>query len=58
MKYIKGTTNIGLWYPKCILCDLVIYSDSYYVGCKTDEKITSGTCHLLGNSLVSWSCKK
>ncbi|XP_058749779.1 uncharacterized mitochondrial protein AtMg00810-like [Vicia villosa] len=29
-----------------------------YRGCKSDRKSTSGTCHILGNALVSWSCKK
>ncbi|XP_050875851.1 uncharacterized mitochondrial protein AtMg00810-like [Lathyrus oleraceus] len=43
MKYLKGMTNVGLWYPK---------------GCKTDRKSTSGTCHILRNALVSWACKK
>lgn len=58
MKYLKGTPNVGLWYPKGSLCELVGYSDSDYAGCKTDRKSTSGTCHILGNALVSWSCKK
>lgn len=58
MKYLKGTTNIDLWYPKGIICDLLGYSDSDYVGCKIDQKSTSETCHILGNALVSWSCKK
>ncbi|XP_050888753.1 secreted RxLR effector protein 161-like [Lathyrus oleraceus] len=58
MKYLKGTTNIGLWYPKGSMCDLVGFSYSDYAGCKTDCKSTSGTCHILGNALVSWSCKK
>uniref|UniRef100_A0A3Q7XZQ9 Uncharacterized protein LOC113786557 n=1 Tax=Cicer arietinum TaxID=3827 RepID=A0A3Q7XZQ9_CICAR len=58
MKYLKGTTNVGLWYPKGSICSLVGYSDSDYAGCKTDRKSTSGTCHVLGNALVSWSCKK
>ncbi|XP_050901784.1 uncharacterized mitochondrial protein AtMg00810-like [Lathyrus oleraceus] len=43
MKYLKGTSNVGLWYPK---------------GCKTDRKSTSGTCYIFGNALVSWPCKK
>ncbi|XP_050896533.1 uncharacterized mitochondrial protein AtMg00810-like [Lathyrus oleraceus] len=43
MKYLKGTTNVGLWYPK---------------GSKADQKSTSGTCHILGNALVSLACKK
>lgn len=37
---------------------LVGYSYSDYAGCKTDRKSASGTCHILGNALVSWSSKK
>lgn len=58
MKYLKGTTKIGLWYLKGSVCDLIDYSDSDYAGCKTDRKSTSNTCHILGNALVSWSCKR
>ncbi|XP_050889504.1 secreted RxLR effector protein 161-like [Lathyrus oleraceus] len=58
MKYLKGTTNVGLWYPKGSICNLVGYSNSGYVGSKIDRKSTSGTCHILGNALVSWACKK
>jgi hypothetical protein len=38
--------------------DLVSYSDANFVGCKIDRKNTSGTCHFLGHSLVSWFSKK
>ncbi|XP_050902041.1 secreted RxLR effector protein 161-like [Lathyrus oleraceus] len=58
MKYLKGTTNVGLWYPKGSICNLVGYSDADYAGSKTDRKNTSGTCHILRNELVSWACKK
>ncbi|XP_050914986.1 secreted RxLR effector protein 161-like [Lathyrus oleraceus] len=58
MKYLKGTTNVGLWYPKGSIYNLVGHSDIDYVGSKTDRKSTSGTCHILGNALVSWACKK
>ncbi|XP_050890069.1 secreted RxLR effector protein 161-like [Lathyrus oleraceus] len=58
MKYLKGTTNVGLWYPKGIICNLVGYSDADYTRSKTDRKSTSSTCHILGNALVSWACKK
>ena len=37
MKYLKGTTNVGLWYPKGSICNLVGYFDAYYAGCKTDR---------------------
>ncbi|XP_050908933.1 uncharacterized mitochondrial protein AtMg00810-like [Lathyrus oleraceus] len=58
MKYLKGKTNIGLWYPKGSICNLVGYSEADYAGSKTDRKSISGTCHILGNALVSWACKK
>ncbi|XP_052116475.1 secreted RxLR effector protein 161-like [Arachis duranensis] len=58
MKYLIGTLNVGLWYPKGSTCDLIGYFDSDFAGCKLDRKSTSGTCHLLGNSLVSWHSKK
>ena len=58
LKYLKHTQNIGLWYPKGAKFELVGYSGSDYAGCKIERKSTSGTCQLLGTSLVSWSSKK
>ena len=52
------TQNVGLWYPKGAKFELVGYSDLDYAGCKVERKSTSGTCQLLGRSLVSWSSKK
>jgi hypothetical protein len=57
-RYLKHTPNVGLWYPKGATFDLIGYSDSDYVGCQIDRKSTSGGCHLLGRSLVSWTSKK
>ena len=37
---------------------MIGYSDSDYAGCKVERKSMSGTCQLLGRSLVSWSSKK
>lgn len=34
------------------------FSDSDFAGCRLDRKSTSGTCHFLGTSLVSWSSRK
>jgi hypothetical protein len=58
LRYLKHTPNVGLWYPKGSQFELIGYSDSDYAGCKVDRKSTSGTCQLLGRSLVSWSSKK
>jgi hypothetical protein len=58
MKYLKGTSNVGLWYPKGSICSLVGFFDADYAGCKIDKKSMSGTRHIFGNALVSRSCKK
>jgi len=58
LKYLKGTTIVGLWYPSHSPIHLVGYSDSDFVGCKLDRKSTSGTCHRLSSSLISWHNKK
>nr|KYP43554.1 hypothetical protein KK1_034981 [Cajanus cajan] len=34
LKYLKGTTNVGLWYPKGVSLSLIGYSDSDYAGCR------------------------
>ncbi|WVZ63472.1 hypothetical protein U9M48_013099 [Paspalum notatum var. saurae] len=34
------------------------FSDADHLGCRIDRKSTSGTCQLLGTSLVSWSSRK
>ena len=57
-KYLKGTPNLGIWYPKGTGPDLNGYTDSDFAGCKIDWKSTSGSCQFLGRRLVSWYCKK
>jgi hypothetical protein len=55
MRYLVLTPNLGLWYPKGSLFELIGYSDVDYVRCKVVRKSTSGTCQFLGWSLVSRS---
>jgi len=42
LKYLKGTTNVGIWYPSYSLIHLIGYSNSDFAGCKLDLKGTSG----------------
>ena len=58
LRYLKGTINLGLWYPKGVPFNLVCFSDSDYAGHLVDRKSTSGTCQFLGGCLVSWFSKK
>ncbi|GKA74029.1 retrovirus-related pol polyprotein from transposon TNT 1-94, partial [Tanacetum coccineum] len=56
-RYLKGTPNLGLWYPKGSGFDLKAYSNSDYAGCNLDKKSTSGGCQILRGKLVCWSAK-
>jgi len=58
LKYLKGTTNVGLWYPNESNIVFSGFSDYDYARCKLDRKSINGTCHLLGSSLISWNSKK
>ena len=57
-RYLKGTPNLGIWYPRDSGFDLIGYSDADYAGCRIDRKSTTDTCHCIGNKLVSWFIKK
>ena len=58
LKYLLGTIDVGLWYPRNVAFNLAGYSDADFVGSLLDRKSTSGTCQFLGSSLVSWFSKK
>ncbi|GJR82666.1 retrovirus-related pol polyprotein from transposon TNT 1-94 [Tanacetum coccineum] len=51
-RYLKGTPNLSLWYPKGPGFDLKAYSDSDYAGYKLDRKSTSGGCQILEEKLI------
>ncbi|GJZ12617.1 hypothetical protein Tco_0547847 [Tanacetum coccineum] len=40
-RYIKGTTHLGLWYPKGTGIETAVYADSDHVGDYVDRKSTS-----------------
>ncbi|KAI3685606.1 hypothetical protein L6452_34856 [Arctium lappa] len=58
LRFLKGTTELGLWYPKGSSVDLTAYTNADHAGCKLDRKSTSGSCQFLGDKLVSWTSKK
>ncbi|KAK6149332.1 hypothetical protein DH2020_016857 [Rehmannia glutinosa] len=57
-RYLKGTIQYGLFYPKNENFYLKGYSDSDYAGNIDDRKSTSGSCQFIGDCLVSWFSKK
>lgn len=58
MKYISGTLDFGLWYPRHNDFTLTTYIDADWAGCPDDRKSTSGGALFLGGRLVAWHSKK
>ncbi|KAJ9544501.1 hypothetical protein OSB04_024208 [Centaurea solstitialis] len=58
LRYLKGTPDFGLCYPKDLGFELIAYIDSDHAGCKLNRKSTSGACQFLRDKLVSWSSRK
>ncbi|GJR94057.1 retrovirus-related pol polyprotein from transposon TNT 1-94 [Tanacetum coccineum] len=56
--YLKGTINMGLWYPKDNAMSLTAYADADHVGCQYSRRSTSGSAQFLRDRLVSWSSRK
>ncbi|GKA07871.1 retrovirus-related pol polyprotein from transposon TNT 1-94 [Tanacetum coccineum] len=52
-RYIKGTTHLGLWYPKGTGVETIVYADSDHMGDYVDRKSTSGVCTFMGCCLTS-----
>ncbi|GKE12717.1 hypothetical protein Tco_1416268 [Tanacetum coccineum] len=57
-RYLRGTINWGLWYPKDTAMALTAYEDADHAGCQETRRSTSGSAQFLGDKLVSWSSKK
>nr|GEU33366.1 copia protein [Tanacetum cinerariifolium] len=57
-RYIKGTTHLGLWYPKGSGIEIIVYADSDHAGDYVDHKSTSGVWTFIGCCLTSWFSKK
>nr|GEV51655.1 retrovirus-related Pol polyprotein from transposon TNT 1-94 [Tanacetum cinerariifolium] len=58
LRYLRGTINMGLWYPNDSGFELIAFSDADHVGCIDTRKSTSGGIQFLGDKLVSWTSKK
>ncbi|GKD46838.1 hypothetical protein Tco_1271483, partial [Tanacetum coccineum] len=43
-RYIRGTSHLGLWYPKGTEIEIVVYADSDHAGDYVDRKSTSSVC--------------
>nr|GEW31844.1 hypothetical protein [Tanacetum cinerariifolium] len=57
-RYLKGTTNMGLWYSNDTDMSLTAYADADHAGCQDTKRSTSGSTQFLGEKLLSWLSKK
>ncbi|GJZ00567.1 hypothetical protein Tco_0517996 [Tanacetum coccineum] len=53
-RYLQGTINWGLWYPKDTAMALMAYADADHVGCQDTIRSTSGSAQFLGDKLILW----
>nr|GEX88191.1 retrovirus-related Pol polyprotein from transposon TNT 1-94 [Tanacetum cinerariifolium] len=57
-RYLRGTVNWGLWYPKDSSVALIAFVDADYAGCQDTRCSTYGSLQFLGEMLINWSSKR
>ncbi|GKG11835.1 hypothetical protein Tco_0346072, partial [Tanacetum coccineum] len=57
-RYLKGTINMGLWYPKNNTMSLPAYANRILPDVRISEGVPRESAQFLGDRLVSWSSKK
>jgi len=58
IRYLKGSSTCGLFFPKASSLQLMAYSDVDWAICSDTRRSTTGWCMFLGDALISWKCKK
>ncbi|GJT84767.1 retrovirus-related pol polyprotein from transposon TNT 1-94 [Tanacetum coccineum] len=51
-RYIRGTSHLGLWYPKGTGIETIVYADSDHAGDYVDRKSTSGVWKAMSTSTM------
>jgi len=58
LRYLKGTTELGIYYKKEGNTKVMAYTDSDFARDIDDRRNTSGYVFLLSSGAISWSSKK
>jgi hypothetical protein len=54
LRYLKGTQNLGLWYPKNGHLTMVGYVDNGYMSNPHNAKSHTSFVFLCGSATISW----
>ncbi|KAL0367257.1 UNVERIFIED_CONTAM: Retrovirus-related Pol polyprotein from transposon RE1 [Sesamum radiatum] len=57
VRYLKGCTSIGLFFPSQNSFELKAFSDADWAACTDSRRSLTGFCIFLGDALVSWKTK-
>nr|GEW30642.1 hypothetical protein [Tanacetum cinerariifolium] len=57
-RYLRGTVNQGLWYPKDSSIAITAFADTDHAGCQDTCRSTSGSLQFLGDRLIIKKTKK
>ena len=58
LRYLRGTSQYGLWYRKIEGVKLQGFKDADWAGSPSNRKIASGGIFNLGLAAVSWYSRK
>ncbi|GKD28342.1 ribonuclease H-like domain-containing protein [Tanacetum coccineum] len=58
LRYLRGTTDLGLQLFRSTTSQLIAYSDADWAGCPATRRSTSVYCVFLGDNLMTWSSKR
>ncbi|GJU07204.1 ribonuclease H-like domain-containing protein [Tanacetum coccineum] len=58
LRYLRGTTDLGLQLLRSTTSQLIAYSDADWAGCPATRRSTSGYYVFLGDNLLTWSSKR
>nr|XP_016436848.1 PREDICTED: uncharacterized protein LOC107762959 [Nicotiana tabacum] len=58
LRYLKGTSEVGVFFSNYHALSLSIYCDSDWAACLDTKRSVSGFCILMGGCLVGWKAKK
>ncbi|GKE43805.1 ribonuclease H-like domain-containing protein [Tanacetum coccineum] len=58
LRYLQGTTDLGLQLFRSTTSQLIAYSDADWAGCPATRRSTFGYCVFLSDKLLTWYSKR